>query len=108
MKKLLAGMMVFAMILAVNTTDAHPGCRSVKKKQYNQHARINHGVRNGQLTVREARGLKMQQAKVRHYKTMAMADGRVSPAERRLIRSEQRKASRNIYHQKHDRQTRRW
>ena len=80
--------------------------KKVVNRQYNQHQRIKHGVYNGSLTPREAGALRMQQAKVRHYKQMAMADGRITPAERNLINRTQKQANRNIYHQKHDRQVR--
>lgn len=99
-----------ALILMIvgNVSFAHPNHRhkKINKVQYNQHHRINHGVRSGQLTHREAAGLRMQQAKVRHYKQMAMADGRITHAERKLIKNTQYKANRSIYNQKHDRQVR--
>lgn len=97
-----------AILLLVGTTaHAHPHGRTTKK-QYNQHKRIQHGVRTGQLTRREAGQLRMQQARVRNYKHMAMADGRVTRKERVIINRAQRRADQNIYRQKHDRQTRRW
>lgn len=98
--------LVMLTLLIGHAATAHPNHKNVKKMQYNQHHRIKHGVQSGQLTHREATALRMQQAKVRHYKHMAMADGRVTPAERKLIVNTQRQANRNIYYQKHDRQKR--
>lgn len=74
----------------------------VNQHQRNQHTRIQHGVHNGQLTRHESRALRLQQAKIRHYKHMAMVDGRISPRERQLLHHEQRKANRNIYRSKHN------
>jgi hypothetical protein len=48
----------------------------------------------------------MQQAKIRHDKRMAKSDGVVTPRERRKLHREQRRASKNIAVQKHDRQKR--
>lgn len=103
MKKI--AMIMVALMAMVQVAVAHPRGK-VAHKQYNQHHRIQQGVRHGQLTAREAHVLRMQQAKVRHYKQMAMADGRVTARERHLIDRTQRNASRNIYNQKHDMQRR--
>lgn len=78
----------------------------INNTQYNQQQRIKHGIKSGQLTRHEARQLRMQQAKVRHYKRMAMADGRVTPRERHLIRHTQKMANRNIYYKKHNKRDR--
>lgn len=96
----LLGTMLFTQMAEAHTRTQH--------RQYNQHRRIQQGVRTGQLTHREAMQLRMQQAKVRNYKKMAMADGRVTHNERAMIHDQQRRNNRNIYHQKHDGQQRRY
>jgi hypothetical protein len=78
----------------------------VAHKQVNQQTRINQGRATGELTPRETAGLEMQQAKIRHDKRMAKSDGVVTPRERRKLHREQRRASKNIAVQKHDRQKR--
>ncbi len=108
MKRITTILAALAIVFAVQTAEAHPHGHKVPHKQYNQHKRIHHGVHNGQLTRPEARMLRAQQAKVRHYKQMAMADGRITPHERNLINRSQAQTSRNIYRQKHDGQVRRW
>ena len=108
MKKITIVLAALVMMLAVQTATAHPHGKKQVHKQYNQHKRIQHGVRSGTLTRPEAKMLRGQQAKVRHYKQMAMADGRITPRERQLINRTQMNASRNIYRQKHDGQVRRW
>lgn len=82
---------------------ATPG---VTQRQVNQQQRIKQGVRNGELTRREARRMELRQAKVQHDKKVAKADGTVTPAERRKLRREQNRTSRAIRRQKHDAQTR--
>jgi hypothetical protein len=104
MKKIIFAASVLSIMLFSNIAEANP--RDGHYNQRNQHSRINEGVRSGQLTRPEAYQLRMQQSKIRNYKTMAMADGRITAAERKLIHKEQAKANRNIYHQKHDRQVR--
>jgi hypothetical protein len=79
----------------------------VKQTQVQQHKRIKQGVRSGELTRPEAVQLQKQQVAIQRKKRVAKADGVVSPRERRHIRVSQKKASANIYHQKHDRQERR-
>lgn len=107
MKGITTILAALAIVFAVQTAEAHPHGNGVRHKQYNQHKRIQHGVHSGQLTRPEARMLHAQQAKVRHYKQMAMADGRITRGERQLINRTQAHASRSIYRQKHDGQVRR-
>ena len=100
--------MVFAAVcmLAVQVVEAHPHHRVAVKKA-NVNKRIAHGVKTGQLTHREARMLRTQQAQVRNYKRIAAADGRITRNERVIINRSQAKLNRNIYRQKNDRQVRR-
>lgn len=69
--------------------------------------RIRQGGINGQLTARETARLSAQKAQLRReairYK---LNDGRIGPRERADLRRDNRRLSRNIYHQKHDRQRR--
>lgn len=108
MKGITSILAALAIVFAAQTAEAHPHGKSVRHKQYNQHKRIQHGVRSGQLTRPEAHMLRAQQSKVRHYKQMAMADGRITRGERQLINRTQAHAGRNIHRQKHDGQVRRW
>ena len=71
-----------------------------------EHERIKDGVDSGQLTKKEARHLRARQAKIRHDKRVARMDGVVTPAERKQLHKEQRRASRAIHRQKHDEQHR--
>lgn len=104
MKQLIFAATLLGTMLFTQMAEAHT--RTIHHRKYNQHQRIQQGVRSGQLTHREAMQLRMQQAKVRNYKKMAMADGRITHNERAMIHEQQRRNNRNIYHQKHDSQRR--
>lgn len=78
----------------------------VDARQNRQEARIDQGIRSGELTPREAARLDAQQDRIERREARAKADGDVTARERvRLHRAENR-ASRNIARQKHDRQDR--
>ena len=78
----------------------------VRERQGNQHQRIKEGVKSGELTKREATKLRTEQAKIQAEKKMAKADGKVTTAERAVIKHDQNKASKHIYKEKHDAQKR--
>lgn len=104
MKKIL-----FSLTLAMFTSlvaMAQTATPRVTEKQANQHARIREGVESGALTKQESRHLRARQARIRQDKRVARMDGVVTPQERKQLRKEQRRASRAIYHQKHDEQHR--
>lgn len=94
--------MLAVLMFTLQTTEAHPHKRVVNKHQYNQHKRIQQGVHSGQLTRREATALRIQQVKIRSYKYMAKADGRVTHAERKMIRHAEMQVNRGIYNKKHN------
>jgi hypothetical protein len=106
MKQMIFAATLLVALFATTIAEAHGRYNNTRQKQRTQHHRIQQGVRSGQLTHHEARQLRNQQAKVVHYKRMAMADGRVTRDERMLINRTQHNASQNIYRQKHDGQTR--
>ncbi|MEM7369081.1 MAG: hypothetical protein AAF587_10820 [Bacteroidota bacterium] len=99
---------IFALFsIAFVGTAAAQSTSKIAKEQINQQKRIHQGVRSGQLTKAEVIQLEKQQKKVQQHKKAAKADGKVTRRERRAIKAHQKAASRNIYHQKHDRQNRR-
>ena len=99
----LMGAMIFGTEANAQSRYNH---KRVNHTQVKQHHRIKHGVRSGSLTRQETMQLRRQQMRVQNYKKMAMADGRITPAERKMIRDAQRRANYAIYAQKHDRQRR--
>jgi hypothetical protein len=90
----------------------HPNSASSKRMQAgvqrdaNQEARINQGVKSGQLTTRETGHLEQGQAHVAHAEANAAANGRVSAAESAHVQHAANQQSRKIYQQKHDEQAR--
>ena len=72
-----------------------------------ENRRIRQGVVSGQLTAPEVARLKIQESRLRaeaiHYRNN---DGHIGPRERADLRRDNRRLSRNICRQKHDRQTR--
>ena len=103
MKKLIVAIALFIIGAGQTTITAQRiYTPHIRHQQVCEQKRIYNGVRTGELTPRELSRLEMQQAKIRHDKRYAKADGVVTPYERTVIRTEQARASRNIYRQKHD------
>ena len=75
---------------------------SIPQRQARQQNRIYQGIRSGQLTRREFRGLERQQYRIQRDKQRLKSDGTFTPRERIRIQRELNRASRNIYRQKHD------
>jgi hypothetical protein len=85
------------------------GIIAVSNAQYSQRARINEGVKSGELTRYEAAKLNRGQQDMHRDMRMARADGYISHGERREIREDRRENSRQIFRYKHnDRERRFW
>ena len=69
--------------------------------------RIEHGIRSGQITPREAARLRDKQARIERMEARARADGVVTERERARIEVAQNDLSRSIWREKHDAQVRR-
>ncbi len=68
--------------------------------------RINNGVASGALTAPETRRIDREQGRLNRAETRVEADGKISPREAVSLEKRQDVASRRIYRQKHDAQTR--
>ena len=79
---------------------------SIARRQVRQQTRIYQGVRSGQLTRGEFRGLEREQYRIQQDKQRLKSDGNFTPRERARIQRELNHASRDIYRQKHDSQRR--
>ena len=79
---------------------------TINQRERRQQRRIADGVKDGDLTRKEARKLEKQQAKIHAAEAKAKADGEFTAKERARIQRKENKASRQIYKQKHDKQTR--
>ncbi len=95
-----------ALAAASTTSTASTATPRVTRRQVRQHARIQQGVRSGELTRPEARNLRHDQRHIARMKRTAKADGVVTPTERRRITVAQNHESRKIYRKKHNLRTR--
>ena len=97
---------LFGALLAVFAASAAAQANTpgVDQRQANQQARIEQGVRSGELTPKETAKLEKGQAKVQAAEAKAKADGVVTPKERAKLAKKQKKQSRKIYKEKHDKQ----
>jgi hypothetical protein len=75
-------------------------------RQDRQAQRINNGVASGALTAPETRRLDREQGRLNRAETRAEADGKITPREAASLEKRQDVASRRIFRQKHDVQTR--
>jgi hypothetical protein len=74
----------------------------IDQRLYEQHRRIDQGLRSGRLTPGEAERLERWQAQIRRDLARARADGVVTGPERRQIQRELDRASAEIENQKRD------
>lgn len=79
---------------------------TVNQRERRQQKRIADGVKDGELTRKGAGKLEKEQAKIHAAEAKAKADGEFTAKERAKIQKKQNKASRKIYKEKHDKQTR--
>ncbi|HTL09262.1 MAG TPA: hypothetical protein VL307_13425 [Chitinophagaceae bacterium] len=104
-KNLIMASLVLAFV-TVSTAGFSQTTPVVKERQENQQKRIAGGVKSGELTAAETKRLEAREVKIQHDKREAKADGVVTTKERVKLHREQNRASRAIYRQKHDAQTR--
>ncbi len=79
----------------------------IGKRDREQQKRIGEGIENGSLTAKEAGKLETKEAKLNKQEHRMRADGDMTQKEKEKVNREQNQLSRNIYHQKHDKQRRR-
>ena len=92
-------------VLAFTTFSQTTNTPKVSKRQNHQQTRIAEGVKNGQLTTKEATKLEAREAKIQQEKREAQADGKVTKKEKTKLARRQNRVSKKIYNQKHDSQT---
>ena len=97
-------LLLFATLSAVSVSlaIAQTATPRVDRREARQHARIQQGVRSGELTPGEAAKLRAGQAHVERTENRAKADGVVTPQERRHLNRAQNRQSRRIYRLKHN------
>jgi polyhydroxyalkanoate synthesis regulator phasin len=97
---LFIALVTLPMLASAGTRD--PG---VNERQQNQRARIQQGVKSGELTNREARGLRAEQRHIKREEARYKADGEVTARERADLHRDLNRSGRHIYNQKHDAQS---
>ena len=102
-KKIVAGMILTS---ASFTASAQASPAAKISTLENDKDRIHQGVKSGELTKKEAVRLRTQTARVRHEQKEYREDGVITPAERKDLRKDKKRLSKNIYKQKHDKQDR--
>jgi len=71
-------------------------------RDYRQTQRIRQGIRSGEITRPEVRGLKNEQRHIHRAYRMALVDDHLNWRERQRLRKMQDHASRDIYRAKHN------
>jgi len=89
-----------------NMRHTHTAGKNIDARQYQQKERIKNGVRSGQLTKEEAKGLVVQQREIRREEHQYRADGKFTKEERKDVQHDLNEASKSIRQEKHDSETR--
>jgi hypothetical protein len=95
-----------ALALVAGSASAGTADANINHRQARQHARIADGVASGQLTARETARLNAEQRAIAAEERFYKRDGRLTAWERADLQRDLDRASRDIYRQKHDAQTR--
>lgn len=78
----------------------------VTQRQVTQTKRIGSGVKEGELTKKEAKNLARQQKRINRSKKVAKSDGTVTQKERAGLHARQNSANRNIRRKKNNNRSR--
>ncbi|MBS0571132.1 MAG: hypothetical protein JSS28_11020 [Proteobacteria bacterium] len=95
-----------------NATTGNPDSKSSERMQAevqrnaNQQARINQGIRSGQLTNHEAGSMERGQAHVDRSEANAARNGQISAREQARTQGKENRQSNRVYHKKHNDKTR--
>lgn len=91
-----------------NAVTGNPNSASSKRMQAdvqrnaNQQARIEQGVKSGQVTNKEAGSLERGQAHVNNAEAKAGANGHVSASEQKNVQARENHQSKRVYNKKHN------
>lgn len=97
-------LIIAAALAATTLAGALPASAQVNMRQDNQAARIEQGVRTGQVTPGEANRLERQQGRIARteYRMRTRNGGRLTSYQRRKLAKRQMRASRHIYRARHN------
>ena len=93
--------LVLSLALVSMTPLAFAG--EVKDREENQQDRIAQGLNSGELTAKETAHLEKGEAKIEKDRQAALADGKMTPREKRKLNREENKESHKIFAKKHNR-----
>ena len=81
----------------------HPRVNQVNQREENQQQRIGNGIKNNQLSSKQASSLEKRETSVqnREQKDMAAHNGHLTKAEQNGINRQQNRISKSIYEDKH-------
>ena len=102
MKKIIFGGFLVASFAITSIAGAQTRTPVINHREHRQNARINQGVRSGELTRNETRHLRNDERRIRDQKLAYKSTGRVTASERAHLRREENRTSRAIYRDKHN------
>jgi len=102
MKLKIFGAVMVAVLATASIASAQTHTPYINQRQHAEDHRINQGVRNGEITHREATHLRNNERRIAMAKHNARRNGYVSPRERRHIMRMENRNSRAIYRAKHN------
>lgn len=97
--RILAALIAAAVLPVAAQTTSTP---RVDQRQASQEARIQQGVKSGELTPKETAKLDKGQAKVQKVENKAVADGKVTPKESARLERAQNKQGKKIAKKKNN------
>jgi hypothetical protein len=105
MQKIMVAGFMAAVIMAMGAGSARAGWvhdGGIERREWRQEHRIDHGIRSGRLTPREARRLMAQQHRIRWEKQRMMSDGHFTARERMRLHHHMNMANRDIWRMSHN------
>lgn len=102
---LLSGVVLCAALSPMTSMAA--ARQTINQRLQNQQARINQGIRSGELTRKEAGNLEAKEARIKNNERFdRKADnGKLTSTQRASLEKQLNKSSRNIYKDKHNGKT---
>jgi hypothetical protein len=91
-----------AALAAASSWNALAADPAVNHRQHRQEHRIEQGVRSGELTTAETKGLRKEERSIRQEERAYKSDGKLTRAERKDLHHDLNQASKDIYREKHD------
>src|SRR5438445_9267655 len=102
MKKSIYPILTVLVAAAVCANGAGIRDRGVNEREREQERRIHQGVRSGQLTGSEAKGLQQEERSIKTEEKQFKSDGKLTADERQKLHSDLNKTSKDIYVEKHN------